>query len=333
MELIDRYVYAVTKRLPQKQRDDIEKELRTLIDDMLEERCEDREPQEEDIIAVLNELGDPAVLATKYRDDKSYLIGPEYFYTYIMVMKIVIIATAMGMGISHGIKLFIEQPQSMFAGVIEWFAAVISGVFQGFAWVTIIFAIMERINNKDIKNAVKRKWNVSELPKVPKKEELIKPSESIVGIVFTVIFMVVFCFASRYIGAYHIDGDGVKIIPVFSEQGLQSFLPIIIVLLCVSIVKESLKLIVGKWTLNLSITLTVLNVVLFIFSIVVFINPTIWNSNFIGDLTAAGMVPQDWDISFDQLYELFKKAFVAVLAFGYGLDSMVALIKGVKYGR
>lgn len=39
MELIDRYIYAVTKKLPQKQREDIEKELRTLIDDMLEERC------------------------------------------------------------------------------------------------------------------------------------------------------------------------------------------------------------------------------------------------------------------------------------------------------
>jgi hypothetical protein len=38
MEMIDRYVYAVTKRLPEKQREDVSDELRGLIEDMLEAR-------------------------------------------------------------------------------------------------------------------------------------------------------------------------------------------------------------------------------------------------------------------------------------------------------
>ena len=40
-DLIERYIYAVTKRLPQKVQKDISDELRTLIDDMLAERCGD----------------------------------------------------------------------------------------------------------------------------------------------------------------------------------------------------------------------------------------------------------------------------------------------------
>lgn len=332
MELIDRYVYAVTKRLPQKQREDIEKELRTLIDDMLEERCQGREPQEKDIIEVLTELGDPAILAAKYRDDKSYLIGPEYFYTYLTVLKIFVIVTAIGMGISQCVEIVINPPQYAFEGIGRVFGAVVSGVFQGFTWVTIVFAIMERVNNKEIKEIAKRKWSVSDLPKIPEKEELIKRSESIVGIVFTVIFMVVFCFASPYIGAYFAEGCSVKVIPVFSEQ-FQNFIPLIIVIFCASMLKESLKLIFGKWTLKLGIAITAIDIVLFVFCIIVFTNKSIWNSNFINDLTASGIVPKDIDISMDRVFDGFKKGFVGLLAFVYGIDSMVALIKGVKYGR
>ena len=37
-EMIERYIYEVVRRLPAKQRDDTGRELRSLIDDMLEER-------------------------------------------------------------------------------------------------------------------------------------------------------------------------------------------------------------------------------------------------------------------------------------------------------
>ena len=43
-ELIERYLYAVTKQLPAKSRQDIERELRGLIGDLLEERCGDIAP-------------------------------------------------------------------------------------------------------------------------------------------------------------------------------------------------------------------------------------------------------------------------------------------------
>lgn len=281
---------------------------------------------------MLNELGHPAVLAAKYRDDKYYLIGPENFYTYLTVMKIVVAALAVGTAIGQAIGIVLEPPENVFAGIAEMIAATVSGAFQGFAWVTIIFAIMERINNKGCENAAKRKWNVSELPKIPKKEELIKPSDPIAGIVFSVVFLIVFCFAYRYIGAYFSDGGSVKVIPVFSEQ-FQNFIPLIVALFCFSVLKESLKLIAGKWTLNLGIAITAINIVLFVLSIVVFTNPSVWNSNFVSELAAAGMVPADLDISIDTVFVVLRKGFVCLLAFSYGIDAIFALIKGIKYSR
>jgi hypothetical protein len=134
-------------------------------------------------------------------------------------------------------------------------------------------------------------------------------------------------------GVYQVNGDSVKIIPIFSEQGMQSFVPLIIALYCVTILKECLKLIIGKWTLTLGIAITAINIVLFIFSVVIFTNPSIWNSNFVNDITSAGIYPKDIDLNFETIWHGLKTGFICVLAFAFGIDSMVAMIKGVKYSR
>ena len=68
-EQIERYVYAVVRQLPAKQRGDIELELKSLINDMLEERCGDVTPTERDVNVVLAELGKPSELAARYDPD------------------------------------------------------------------------------------------------------------------------------------------------------------------------------------------------------------------------------------------------------------------------
>ena len=66
-DLIDRYIYAVTRRLPHKARADIDAELRGLIEDMLEEKTGGLPPSPSDIHAVLAKLGTPGELAEKYQ--------------------------------------------------------------------------------------------------------------------------------------------------------------------------------------------------------------------------------------------------------------------------
>ena len=83
--MIDRYIYDVTRRLPKNQRQDIDAELRGLIEDMVEERSP--QPEKSDLEAVLTELGRPSALAAKYRGSKRFLIGPELFDVYFLVLK------------------------------------------------------------------------------------------------------------------------------------------------------------------------------------------------------------------------------------------------------
>lgn len=98
-ELVNRYVYEVTKRIPKEQRSEIEMELRELIEDMAEGA-----PLEE----VFAKLGDPAVFARKYREDKNYVISPEYYDNYVWVMKIAVACIWAGLLIAMAVKCFID---------------------------------------------------------------------------------------------------------------------------------------------------------------------------------------------------------------------------------
>jgi hypothetical protein len=68
--MIERYLYDVTKRLPEDIREDVRIELRSNIEDMLSD-----DPNDEEIERVLLELGSPAKLAVKYHPNPRYLIS------------------------------------------------------------------------------------------------------------------------------------------------------------------------------------------------------------------------------------------------------------------
>lgn len=86
--LTDRYIQEVARRLPEEQRADIAAELRGTIADTIDGRLA-RDGLDETTAerAVLQELGDPSLLAMKYRDRPLYLIGPELFPAYWALLR------------------------------------------------------------------------------------------------------------------------------------------------------------------------------------------------------------------------------------------------------
>ena len=82
-DYMERYIYQVIRRLPKAQRDEVRMEMEELISDM----CADKGSIEE----VLTQLGDPAEFAKQYQNGQQYLIGPEYFETYLWFVKVILI--------------------------------------------------------------------------------------------------------------------------------------------------------------------------------------------------------------------------------------------------
>ncbi|HKY55046.1 MAG TPA: permease prefix domain 1-containing protein [Anaerolineales bacterium] len=96
MNLIERYIAAVGRYLPEKERGDIEAEIRSMLEDMIDERNQQtgKPVHDEVVVAVLEELGDPKLLAQKYAPAKRYLIGPDWYEAYVETLKRVL-ATAL----------------------------------------------------------------------------------------------------------------------------------------------------------------------------------------------------------------------------------------------
>ena len=326
MNYVERYIYAVTKRLPVKQREEIGKELRGLIEDMLSEHAGDSEPTEKDIEAVLVELGEPALLADKYMDAKRCLIGPENFDNYLLVLKIVVAAVAVGMTIALAIGYAVSPPENFAGALGNFIASILSAIIQAFAWVTFIFALIEHFGTDVVPS---KGWKPADLPQVPEKSALIKPVGPIVGIVFAVLFIILFNFSSELMGAYFIENGKLStVIPLFNKDVLSGYLPLINVFFALAIIKEYIKLITGKWTISLAAVNAVLNAVSLVISIVIFTNPGIWNGEFTLQLLKASTIPVEIDIN--MFWRMFTNGLIFILAFAFILDSITALLKARK---
>lgn len=323
-DLVDRYVYQVTKRLPQAQRTDIEQELRGLIDDMLSAKTD--APSKEDVTAVLRELGHPAELASKYSGTKRWLIGPEYFDIYMMVLKIVLAVTGFGMVLAQAIGYVSAPPQNVWTAFGLFFASVFSGLVQAFAWVTGIFALIERFAKEAPYKGMD--WNPADLPPVPEQKATIKRSEPIVGIVFTVLFLVILNVSPQLFGAYLPEGSSVRVVPVFDLTVFYRLLPLIDVMICIGLVKEMLRLIVGRYTVSLSVALVVLNVMSMIMFIWLF-GPSsgIWNADF---MTQIGT---PWSLSAEAAFgwNLLPKILIGLSIFGTIVDSIQLIVRAFRH--
>src|SRR4030042_4186594 len=87
--LVDRYLTAVNDNLPAKLRKDTVPEIRSLIQDALDDRskAEGRAIDDEMMAAVLMEFGPPEKIVSPYLPEK-YLIGPRLYPTFIQVLRI-----------------------------------------------------------------------------------------------------------------------------------------------------------------------------------------------------------------------------------------------------
>ena len=88
--LTDRYVAATLRSLPDRQRQDIEAELRALIADAIDDRREAGVDTDSAERQVLTELGAPARLAASYSDRSLHLIGPEFYLDYVRVLTVLL---------------------------------------------------------------------------------------------------------------------------------------------------------------------------------------------------------------------------------------------------
>jgi hypothetical protein len=168
MEQITIYVSEVIRYLPQKSQSEIKKELTTNILDMVDELTAGGMSEKDAVTTVLSKMGNPRLLADQYLDKKAYLIGPRYYPTYLMIAKIVSGAVALGITVALSVQYLFSPDVSIIQTIVQWLSSIFSGVIQAIAWVTLIFAAVERFEEVGVLKNVDVElddWSVKDLPK------------------------------------------------------------------------------------------------------------------------------------------------------------------------
>jgi hypothetical protein len=246
MELLDRYLQAVRFWLPKAQQNDIIAEL----GDDLRSQIEDRESalgrpmSEDEIAALLQQTGHPMRVAARYQPQQT-LIGPTLFPLYKFVLKIVTFGYLVPW-LLVWIALTIFMPSHRANGpmltAISGWAAMWSNIFFIFGLITLIFAVLERVQASV---AIVYKWDPRKLPRVSqRKQQRVSRVESIFGLVFSIIYVIWWLSLPRY--GILVFG---AVTPAFSvNPALRAYyLPFLIPTL-VLIVQQCVNLFRPQWT-------------------------------------------------------------------------------------
>ena len=249
-QLTERYLAAAMRSIPDAQRKDVERELRSSIADALEDRVSAGEERTVAEKAVLEGLGDPVRLAAGISGRPLYLIGPDLFVEYrqLLVMLLSVVLPIVGI-IQVGIAL---------AGGDSYAGAVLAGVggawtvgLHIFFWVTITFTLIERVDamrdaRNEITGAVGR-WTVDRLPALP--ADRMSASDAVGEVISSALGIGGLLFLSGAVWFTDAAGDPIPLL----DPDLWSYLvPALIALLAALGGLQIVVFLMGRWTMPLA---------------------------------------------------------------------------------
>lgn len=254
--LIDRYIYDVGRRLPSKNREDVQLELRSALQDILDERGIDASDlaQEERVVEVLREFGEPHKVAAGY-NVRRFIVGPELQPTYWLVLRI----SAFGVTVGQLVRLIVAFSQGETLGVGDVVSGFVGGFLTSFALVSLVFAILEYfLPDLDLPSAAwqpgaakayQGTWDPRTLPELTQDYDKINVFEICVELIFTTAFIYVVNAFSGWNLPEQLTGGG-EAAEVVAQliAVVQPFIPWLTGLAVLSVATRIVLLLRGRWT-------------------------------------------------------------------------------------
>ena len=283
-DLIERYVYDVVRRLPEKDREEVRRELNASICDMLDEPA-----SEENIREVLASLGPPQELAEQYRPQPRYLISPAMYDSYVRALKRVLplvgcllLLGGLIMGSINTIKDGLAPIQSVIQNTISTgLSMAVSGTLQTLVWVTLGFAIADRVCAKKPGTAA---WSVDDLPEeIPKDKGRIPLSDSIAELIVLLVFSTIglLLLFGRLPGVFLPHSSIQYVYQLFSDQFLAVCIPIFLFSVFLEIVVSVIKIVYRRWCPPVCAAVVVNDVVSIALIFFLCTRPQIFNPDFL----------------------------------------------------
>jgi hypothetical protein len=168
-DLLDRYLYAVSRYLPAQRHHDLLTELAANLHSEMEDKAAalGRPLTEDEQADVLRRHGHPILVAARYQPHRS-LIGPEIFPFYWFTVKRVL-PLVLGIWLLVTAVAVIFGPQNTPIAQRFDFGHIFTGLFgaafQFLAWITAGFALLEYFKGHVRNELAHPKWDPRKLPK------------------------------------------------------------------------------------------------------------------------------------------------------------------------
>lgn len=265
MNIIKRYIHDVTRRLPEKQRKDVAKELAAEIEDMVEDRANGSHPTKKHAYDALMELGDPSVFADQYRDRPRYLIGPDYFEPYIVLLKTIYVIVLPILIFILWMSDSLATNQSVWELLFKVAGVALEASVHIFFWTTLSFILVEKIAGARVRGD---EWTPDDLPNTPPSKEITR-SESYFAIAWSVVAVIATLYQVPFIYNWLAPDD----VPQFFSPGMWPIWTLsLLAISLIGLAVEIVKLVVGGWTkLTLLLIWTINSLSIAFFTSVAFI--------------------------------------------------------------
>jgi len=245
--LVDRYISAVSDILPAKQRKDTVTEIRSLIQDALDDRSktEGRPPDDEMMVAVLRQFGSPEKIVAPYLPEK-YLIGPRLFPIFLMVIRIALplIAVLALVGVWIGnIPAGSITAVEVLTNLVKSIGNALYAVVQAFGNIVLIFAILQWVL-PEFKTKAKE-WDPRSLKAISQPDK-IKRGELITEIIFSMVGLIIFTFYLDRVGIYN-NINGLWTFTPILTSAFNAYVPWLDLFWVLTIVLDAILLRKGSW--------------------------------------------------------------------------------------
>jgi hypothetical protein len=245
MDLLERYLQAIGKYLPEATRDDTLAELRANLLEQMDARSEElgRPLADSDVTTILRAHGKPELVALRYLPQRS-LIGPTiypfYQYTVRKALPLVLFAYV----VAHALPLITTPNAAHFKAILGSAAlGLVPTLLLFFAIMTIVFAMFESGQRKY--GAGASEWDPAKLPVVQhpgQKKERSLPSRVADLCVHCLWMVYVFLIPFH---PYWIIGPGTYYLKILSASFApvwHTFFVLVITLLSIQLVMKILAL-------------------------------------------------------------------------------------------
>ena len=252
-DLVERYMHQVGRYLPPKERAEIEAELRSQIQDQLDDRYPEM-PTQAEVAAVLAELGHPYLIAASYSGDQ-YLVGPDLYpfmrmvlrYGWVLVPAIVAFLNIFG-------ALTAQAPVAIGEWLVNILITIIESTLIFSAVVVLIFAFIQRVKHEIEKE--QEPFNPLNLPEVDDPGVVDRVEEAF-GLAFGTVITLAFIYFLRVGGLtlrFDLANPG-EVIPVPTF-----WLVLLIMDVLAQLIVNVVVLLRNRWTIGLMLTQAVLEV-------------------------------------------------------------------------